>query len=482
MNRAAPVPVAANRAAQVPESGTSGARFGRTGTSGARFAGVRAAASWRGAEGQAAVLIVGALFGVLVGALILGAVARGIVVRSQAQKTADLAALAGGRAMLDAYPRLFEPALVDGVPNPSHLDKDAYLQLGRDAALAVVARNGAGRAEVGFPDADELSPTRIAVSVTRRVEVERGRAKAGTDVEATAEAELSAGPALGATGTGGEYGGPLAYRQGKPMRPDVAQAFDRLADAARADGVALLVTSAFRSDAEQAVLFARHPDPKWVAPPGTSLHRNGTELDLGPAAAYGWLAANAGRFGFTQRYAWEPWHYGHVNNAASSSPSRLGSDGTLADHANGHPSVPGFVPDEYADEIAGAAQRWNVSANLLAAQLYAESDFNPFATSGQGAQGIAQMMPSTAAALGLSNPYDAAASIDAQGHLMRDLLRRFGTVPLALAAYNAGPAPVAACMCVPPYAETQAYVAKILGLMGGAGDLSGGTLGVRLVK
>ena len=54
--------------------------------------------------------------------------------------------------------------------------------------------------------------------------------------------------------------------------------------AARADGVALLITSAFRSDAEQARLFAAHPDPKWVAPPGRSLHRLGTELDLGPPA------------------------------------------------------------------------------------------------------------------------------------------------------------------------------------------------------
>ncbi len=352
-------------------------------------------------SGQAALLVVGGLCGLLIGALILGAVARGIGARSAAQRTADLAALAGARAMLDAYPRLFEPAVIDGVANPTHLEEDAYLQLGRDAALAVVRRNGPGKGEVSFPDAGGLAPVRVAVKVTRRVEVERGDAKAHTDVDAAAEAELSAQPPSTATGSGGEYGGPLEYRQGKPMRPDVARAFDRMADAARADGVALLITSAFRSDAEQAVLFARHPDPKWVAPPGTSLHRNGTELDLGPDAAYGWLAANARRFGFQQRYGWEPWHYGYVLNAASSSPSRTRDDGGLADHANGHPAVPGFVPDQYADDIANAARRWNVSANLLAAQLYAESKFNPFAVSGAGAQGIAQMMPATAASLGL---------------------------------------------------------------------------------
>ena len=78
----------------------------------------------------------------------------------------------------------------------------------------------------------------------------------------------------------------------------------------RRPGLGLIVVSAFRSSAEQAVLFARHPDPRWVAPPGRSLHRLGTELDLGPPAAYGWLAAHGGAFGFVKRYAWEPWHFG----------------------------------------------------------------------------------------------------------------------------------------------------------------------------
>jgi len=93
------------------------------------------------------------------------------------------------------------------------------------------------------------------------------------------------------------------------MRPDVALGFDRMATAARRDGVALVVNSGFRSDAEQAVLWARNPDPKWVAPPVTSLHRNATELDLRPSSADGWLAANAGRFHFLQPYPHEVWHY-----------------------------------------------------------------------------------------------------------------------------------------------------------------------------
>jgi LAS superfamily LD-carboxypeptidase LdcB len=71
----------------------------------------------------------------------------------------------------------------------------------------------------------------------------------------------------------------------------------------------LIVVSGYRSDAEQARLYARHPDPRWVAPPGKSLHRYGTELDLGPPSADGWLARNAGRFHFVQPYSWEAWHH-----------------------------------------------------------------------------------------------------------------------------------------------------------------------------
>jgi soluble lytic murein transglycosylase-like protein len=139
------------------------------------------------------------------------------------------------------------------------------------------------------------------------------------------------------------------------------------------------------------------------------------------------------------------------------------------------------VPPRFHDPILAAATRRNVPAGLLAAQLLAESNFNPFAVSSAGAQGIAQFMPATARAYGLGNPFDAPAAIDAQARLMSDLLRQFGSVSLALAAYNAGPAAVAACHCVPSIPETQAYVARILGLLGGTGALAAPALEVRLV-
>jgi Transglycosylase SLT domain/D-alanyl-D-alanine carboxypeptidase len=432
-------------------------------------------------RGQASVLLVGGLAAVLVGVLVLGAVARGVAREAGAQRAADLAALAGARAMYEANPRLFEPAVVDGRPNPRHLTRDAYLELARAAAERVAGANGAAGATIRFPDGDSFAPVRIRVGVREIVEIRQDDVRRRVPIDVVAEAELAPG-ILDALGEGGGYDGPLAFRQGKPMRPDVALAFDRMERAARTAGVALVITSGYRSDAEQAELFRRHPDPKWVAPPGRSLHRYATELDLGPPAAYEWLGANAERFHFVQRYPWEPWHWGYTLNPRSTPRPAAGGGGTGGDGSQPKSAVPAFVPDRFAGPLARAAQRWNVSAALLAAQLYAESNFNPFAQSPAGAQGIAQFMPGTAQALGLDDPFDAAQAIDAQAHLMRDLLRRFASVPLALAAYNAGPAAVAACVCIPPYPETRGYVARILGLLGGAGEPVAAGLTVRLVR
>jgi hypothetical protein len=432
--------------------------------------------------GQASVLLVAGLAAVLVGVLVLGALARGVAREGAAQRAADLAALAGARAMHAGYGRLFEPAVLDGRANPRHLARPEYLARGRAAAERVARANGASRATISFPDADSMAPVRIAVTVRETIHVRRNQEERRLRVTAEAEAELAPPGADGLApfAAGGEYDGPLVFRQGKPMRPDVALAFDRMARAARADGIQLAITSAFRTDAEQAELWRRNPDPKWVAPPGTSLHRYGTELDLGPPSAYAWLAANAPRFHFIQRYAHEPWHYGFTLNARSTRRPPGGGDGAR------RTGLPALVPARYAPMLARAAQRWNVSATLLAAQIYAESNFNPFVTSNAGAQGIAQFMPGTAQALGLDNPFDPDQAIDAQAHLMRDLLRRFASVPLALAAYNAGPAAVARCMCIPPYPETRGYVARILGLMAGAGEPitagDGAGLIVRLVR
>ena len=255
-------------------------------------------------------MLLAAMVVAVVAAVVLGGVAQGIGKGGREQPAADLAALAGARAMHDAFTRLFEPPEFAGAPNPRHLELAAYEDLGRKASLEVAHANGAHTVSVAFPDGDTFAPTRIRVTVRDSATSDAGGHHHEAAIRARAEAEL-APPALiplGITGENGEYKGPFAYRQGKPMRPDVALAFDRLNAAARDDGISLIIVSAFRSNAEQAVIFARHPDPKWVAPPGKSLHRLGTELDLGPTSAYGWLAANAPRFGFIKRYSWEDWH------------------------------------------------------------------------------------------------------------------------------------------------------------------------------
>ena len=438
------------------------------------------------ARGQASLMMLAVVAAVLVGAVVLLGLGNALGAKGRYQRAADLAAISAAQVMRDLYPRLFEPPYVaPDVPNPRHLEEREY----RAAAVTAAIRGGRRNrveiraGDVSFPES-AFAPTRVTVRVRGEARVslggDGGRPKARLRIRASAAAELtpSAGGAFPGTASGGGYDGPLAYRQGKPMRPDVALAFDRMAAAARDGGVFLAVTSGFRSDAEQARLFAAHPDPKWVAPPGESLHRYATELDLGPPAAYGWLAANAPRFGFVQRYSWEPWHWGFTRGIGSSSVGfgARGGDGAATR------AVQSFVPASYAPLIFRAAQRWSVSAQLLAAQLYAESGFNPFARSPAGAEGIAQFMPGTAAAMGLADPFDPDAAINAQAHLMRDLLGRFGSVPLALAAYNAGSGAVAGCGCVPPIPETTAYVARILGLLGGAGDATAGAFEVRLVQ
>lgn len=426
----------------------------------------------RGQRGQALLMVLGGLMVLLVGALALGAIASGLTGRGDQQRAADLAALSAAKAMGAAYPNLFVPVAVSGRTNQRRVSPEEYRAAARRAATATARDNGVERIRVSFPGRETTAPMRVRVLVEDDLD-----AAAGVNAGVRAEAELvlgSGGPVVPGAPGRGEYPGPFELRQGKPMRPDTARAFDRMAAAARKDGYVLSVTSAYRSDVEQAALFAAHPDPKWVAPPGKSLHRLGTELDLGPNAAYPWLLANSERFHFTRRYPWEPWHFGYTLNAGTSS---------VGYKADGRTALPSFVPEQFQPAITRAAQKWNISGALIAAQIYAESGFNPFAQSGVGARGISQFMPATALSYGLTNPFDPEASIDAQAHLMRDLLRQFGQVPLALAAYNAGPGNVTPCGCVPPFPETQAYVAKILALLGGAGlDAAGpAPLEVRLV-
>jgi hypothetical protein len=122
----------------------------------------------------------------------------------------------------------------------------------------------------------------------------------------------------------------------------------------------------------------------------------------------------------------------------------------------------------YAEFIAAAAQAHGVDPLLVKALIQVESGYRPTARSPKGAVGLMQIMPSTARAYKVRNPFDPKANIEAGVRHLKALLDRFGgdRTELALAAYNAGPGAVEKFNGVPPYRETRHYVSRILALAG----------------
>jgi soluble lytic murein transglycosylase-like protein len=120
-------------------------------------------------------------------------------------------------------------------------------------------------------------------------------------------------------------------------------------------------------------------------------------------------------------------------------------------------------PARTPDLIAGASDRYHLDPDLVNSVIRAESGFNAKAVSPKGAQGLMQLMPATASKLGVSNAFDPGANVNGGTRYLRELLERYNfDLIKALAAYNAGPQRVAQYHGVPPYYETQAYVARIV--------------------
>ena len=161
----------------------------------------------------------------------------------------------------------------------------------------------------------------------------------------------------------------------------------------------------------------------------------------------------------------------HFTNAPTD--PRFRRIGALSGTAQGWLRLPEAVRTRFGEEIREVAARHGVAADLVEAVIRVESAFNPRAVSNKGAQGLMQLMPRTASSLGVRNAFDPRENIDGGVRHLRYLLDRYpGNVPLALAAYNAGEKAVDHYGGIPPYAETQQYVQKILGA-GGAGSSRG---------
>jgi soluble lytic murein transglycosylase-like protein len=116
----------------------------------------------------------------------------------------------------------------------------------------------------------------------------------------------------------------------------------------------------------------------------------------------------------------------------------------------------------YRDLVEAAAKRYNMDADLINSVIAVESNFDPKAVSRKNARGLMQLLPETAAQLGVKNIDDPAENIDAGTRYLRDLLQKYNNnLALALAAYNAGPDKVQLYGRVPPFTETISYVRRV---------------------
>lgn len=120
-------------------------------------------------------------------------------------------------------------------------------------------------------------------------------------------------------------------------------------------------------------------------------------------------------------------------------------------------------PAQISSLVTSASSENDVPPGLVRAVLMAESAGDPSAVSLAGAQGLMQLMPGTSASCGIANPFDPTENVQCGSSYLKALLARYhGNVTLAVAAYNAGPGAVDRYHGVPPYAETRAYVARVL--------------------
>ncbi len=130
------------------------------------------------------------------------------------------------------------------------------------------------------------------------------------------------------------------------------------------------------------------------------------------------------------------------------------------------PSNQNLGPSELTTLADQVSSEFGIDQNLFRALINAESSWNPNSISPAGAKGLTQLMPATAKGLGVTDPFDPMQNLRGGAKYLKQMLDQFGSVELALAAYNAGPGAVKRYSGIPPFAETQNYVKKITGAIG----------------
>jgi soluble lytic murein transglycosylase-like protein len=142
-----------------------------------------------------------------------------------------------------------------------------------------------------------------------------------------------------------------------------------------------------------------------------------------------------------------------TNNSNYGSPDAIGS---VKEKTN--------YKGDFNEIIDNNSKKYNINSSIIKAVIKAESDFDPSVVSSAGAMGLMQLMPDTAKSLGVGEPFDPVENIEGGVKYLKEMLNKFGgNLELALAAYNAGPGNVVKYGGIPPFQETENYVAKIMG-------------------
>ena len=203
--------------------------------------------------------------------------------------------------------------------------------------------------------------------------------------------------------------------------------------------------------------------------PGSNYKPTGNKYTDSAVNGLSWIYKKTG---FTLT---DPSYLNVPNNSQSKTSTSAGSTATTSTSTIKPSSGSVKIPDHFKDLVYKYASQNGLDPNLVAAVIKAESNWDPMAGSSAGARGLMQMMPGTASDLGVKNITDPEDNIRGGTKYLADMINKYGSIPLGLAAYNSGPGNVDKYGGIPPFEETQSYVKKIMGWYNGTSPVNNST-------